>query len=303
MSKKPRYDTADVSRVHRSSNPIFLPVTTPTKAVVQYYAAKTHILNLDSAASAVVSQRAHDWLQARGCLPWGSSASRDDSDAILHSMFLNGDLQAAQVLAWRELYDPAHDRRQDAMGLYWQAALQGSTCALQSYYVFGKGLSDAKREVETIHGGRKAVRYTHQIPENTATKRNDILDAYAWDLVYEMRAGVISEVMYSRMLENDYHYRFKFTAADYARACALADKRYNDLLAARETDGYGPFDNSPPPVMADSATNPARIGKYCKSWPGGRSRCQRAQFHYVDQQGNAHAVLGWECWADNTVAP
>lgn len=303
ISKRSANRVTDAGRSDLGGKLVILRTTTPETDAVHRRADKPRILNLDSAASAVVSQKVNDWLEARGCESWGSSTSHDVANTILRTMFLNGDLQAAQILAWRELYDPAHDRRQDAESLYREAALQGSTCALQAYYLYGKRLSGAHRTVETLPDGKKVVRYTRDIPANDATKRRDIIDAYAWDLVNEMRTGVVGGVMYSKMLEIRYHYNFNFATADYARACALADRRYEDLLAAREADGYGPFDNSPPPVMPDSATNPAQVGEHCRNWPGGRANCQRAEFHYTDQQGNAHAVTGWACRADTVTAP
>lgn len=242
----------------------------------------------------MLERKLNDWMSVRGCNPIKGAEDIGLPLDILKQKALNHDLTAATDLGMHLIFDPVRDGRDEAKQVLWNASIQGSSCALIWYYYLWQKYSTAKRVVTRDQRSDKAiVQYEVHVPPTDADKRRAILDAYAWDLVSEMRTGTV-HTEYSTDLERRFRFQFQPTAAEYAYACKRAADLYDQLQSAREAAGYGPFDNSPPPVLFESPKN-GGVGKHCAHWPVPKPQCQKAKFHAIERSGVIQAVEAWVC--------
>lgn len=261
------------------------------------------VLQINATDTAVLQKRMDNWLQARGCNPWTFASGWHQTESTLRLRVINDSLTAADILGIKLIYDPKRDGRPEAKKILWQAAMQGSTCALAGYYLYWQHFSRETRKVVQVPGsGRLTVRYTPKVPVSIDAKRRQILDAYAWDLVSQMRTGIVPPLIsfaYTQQIELDDHYTFSPKPSEYAYTCQRATALYDNLLAQREAAGYGLFDNSPPPMSNPVIGNPMETGLHCKHWPVPKPRCEPAEFHAVERTGEIHPFKGWVCAASD----
>ena len=85
--------------------------------------------------TAILQRKWNDWMRARGCNPVESAEGIDTPMSNLRQQALNDNLTAAASLGFRLVFDPDKDGRSEPKQVLWQAAIQGSTCALMSYYI------------------------------------------------------------------------------------------------------------------------------------------------------------------------
>lgn len=181
--------------------------------------AESKVLQINVTDTAILERKLNDWMSARGCNPVVGAQDIGEPISTLRQQALNNNPTAASILGMHLIYDPEKDRRAEAKQVLWQAAIQGSTCALMNYYLFWQRFSLANRSIKHGLSNKPYVHYTLKIPATDAAKRQAILNAYAWDLVWEMRTGVSDIPEYSSTLESQYHYGFRWTADDRAQAC------------------------------------------------------------------------------------
>lgn len=263
--------------------------------------SKPPLLQINVTDTAILERKWNDWMSARGCNPVEAAQDVGEPISTLRQQALNNNLTAASELGMHLIFDPEMDGRAEAKQVLWQAAIQGSTCALMNYYLIWQRFSLAKRSINHGLNNKPYVHYSLNIPATDAAKRRAILNAYAWDLVWEMRTGVSDIPEYSSTLESQYHYGFRWTSDDHAQACEKATDLYNQLQSAREAAGYGSFDNSPPPVILGGAI--PEVGSGCTNWPVPKPQCQKAELHAIDRSGVIHAFEAWVCSANQTNSP
>lgn len=256
--------------------------------------SKSALLQVNVTDTSILERKSNDWMDARGCGPIKGAEDVGLTLGTLKQKALNNDLSAATELGMHLIFDPAQDGRDEAKQVLWKASIQGSTCALIWYYYLWQKYSTAQRVVQFDKRDNKPfVQYKVHVPPTDAGKRHAILDAYAWDLVAEMRTGT-AHSEYSTDLERRFGYQFQPTAAEYGYACDRATDLYNQLQSSRDAAGYGPFDNSPPPVLFESPKTDG-VGRHCTHWPVPKPQCQKAEFHTIERSGVIEAVQAWIC--------
>lgn len=274
--------------------------STRTFANMPHYPSdsKSQLLQISVADTAILQRKWRDWLNAHGCNLIENADGWHEPISELRQQTLNDDLTAESLLGMRLVFDPKQDHRAEAKQVLWQATLQGSTCALMDYYFFWQKFSLAQRTIKHALNNKLYVHYTVNIPVTDSEKRQAILIAYAWDLVLQMRTGDNGGApLYSVDLERRYHYGFQFTPVKIAQACEKAADLYDQLQSAREAAGYGPFDNSPPPILFGPSDDPD-IGSHCTNWPVPKPHCQQAELHAIERNGEINAFKAWVCAAD-----
>lgn len=263
---------------------------------VTHSAASLHqkLLQVSVVDTSMLEQKSAGWWSARGCDASGTLQNLGMPIDMLHNKILNNDLTAVNQLASDLIFDPKADGRERAKPILWQAILKGSVCAIANYYFV---MVDWRRTVTKNARGKLEVNYTPVVPPTDAGKRRGILDAYAWDLVYQMRTGIATTPATAYSVESAYHFNFRPTTAEFAQACKKATSLYNRLQAAREAAGYGPFDNSPPPIMPGTVA--PLFGRdsqpRCANAPVPPPQCQAAELHEVLRSGVVYATKAWIC--------
>lgn len=258
------------------------------------------VLQVGVRQSAKLQRLNVDWMNTHGCNNAEYFIDSRQSESTLRSWTLNNDLTTANRLAWMLLFmDTSHDGRPEAKKVLWQAILQGSVCAITTYDIFWRRAATGKREI-THSQGKSYVHYLLAIPQTDAAKRQALMNDYAWDLVYEMRAGVppLGPGSFGTY-ESWYHFKFQPTAAEYAYACQRANDLYESLQSDREAQDLGPFDNTPQPLTLRFGTmgKPA-VGIHCSHWPVPRQAWQAAEFHLVQHDGTITSFPLWVVKSD-----
>lgn len=260
--------------------------------------SKPRLLQISVTDTAVLERKWNDWMSARGCNPVENAEGIHEPMNILRQQALNDNLTAMTSLGFRLVYDPSNDGRNEAKQILWQAAIEGSTCALMDYYMWWQRYHDARRIIKRGLNNKPYVHYILRVPPTGAAKQQAIINAYAWDLVWQMRTGIADPPFYSADLERQYGYGLKWTPMERAQACEQAVDLYNQLQSARAAAGYGPFDNSPPPVILGGAK--PGVGSGCTSWPVPKPQCQQAELHAIDRSGVIHPFHAWVCEPANS---
>lgn len=262
-------------------------------------ALQQKLLQVSVVDTSILEQKSADWWSARGCDASGTLQNLGMPTDVLHDKILNNDLTAVNQLADDLIFDPKADGRARAKPILWQAILKGSVCAIANYYFV---IADWHRAVTKDVHGRLGVNYTPLVPATPAGKRRGILDAYVWDLVYQMRTGIATTPAIAYSVESAYHFNFRPTPAEFAQACSEAASLYNGLQAAREAAGYGPFDNSPPPIMPGNVA--PLFGREsqprCANLPVPTPQCQPAELHAIGRSGVVHPFKAWVCTSVNS---
>lgn len=269
-------------------------------------------------------------MNARGCnqreLPLGPLTSEDQ----LRAKVRGGDLTAMDSLALKLIWDGDRDGREEAKMLLHKAILRGSTCALATHNLYLLVAEQGTRTVQRDIHGKKWAEYSLAIPKTEKQKEHNIMKAYAWDLVFEMRTGLPTTLgNASTEFASRYHdMGFQPTAADYQYACRRANQLYRTLQDEREAEGLGPFDDTPPPMrlpvvataeaIIEAITNavtksyPAakshihsgvsqitrnessvETGSHCADWPVPKPRWILAELHHVQPDGEIQSNLVW----------
>jgi len=292
------------------------------------HGTKLQPVQIGVAESSDIKRRYINWLNTRGCDPKEFSLTLFTPENQLRAKVRSGDLTAVNPLALKLIWDGNRDSRVEAKQLLHEAILRGSTCALGTHNYY---LLEAEQGIRTVYGdahGKKWVKYSLAIPKTEQQKVRNIMNAYAWDLVYEMRTGLpttLGEASTEFTLR--YHdVAFQPTAADYQNACARANRIYQTLQNEREAQGLGSFDDTPPPmnpplVALVEAINKmmtknqhktsdterfvggvshitrdessVETGSHCTHWPVPKTRWTLAKLHELQSDGKIQSNLVW----------
>lgn len=291
---------------------------------------KVHAIQIGVTESAALGQQWTKWLNDRGCNQQELAGGAFAPEEQLRAKVRAGDLTAMGSLALQLIWDGDHDGRTEAKTLLHKAILLGSTCALATHDLYLLKAEQGIRTVERDIHGRKWAKYTLPIPKTKQEQERNIMNAYAWDLVYEMRTGLTRTLgNASTEFASRYHdMGFRPSAADYKYACQLANRIYQTLQDEREAEGLGPFDDTPPPfripivALAEALikyftdaivkANPAakshiqsgvsqitrnesfvETGSHCAHWPAPRTRWKLAELHHMQHDGKITSNFVW----------
>jgi len=336
-----RFSVQDASTYSIASSDPALPST-----AVKAYAArsghgtKLHPIQIGIAESSAIRRQNTNWLNARGCdqkeLPLGFSTPENQ----LRAKVRRGDLTAMSDLALKLIWDGSHDGRVEAKKFLHEAILRGSTCALATHNLYLLEAEQGKRIVNSDIHGKKWAKYSLPIPTGQQQKEHNIMKAYAWDLVYEMRTGLPTGLgNASTEFAMRYHdMGFQPSAADYQYACERANRLYRTLQDEREAQGLGPFDDTPPPMrppMVEFAEafiaaftkamakaqhggvkpqiqsgvsritrdeSPVETGSHCSHWPVPKPRWTLAELHELRSDSKVRSNIVWILVTQNSQA-
>lgn len=301
-----------------------------TSATQAPNAGKLQPIQIGVAESTAITHAWLIWLNSPGCnqreLPFGFYTP----ESQLRTKVRAGDLTAMGSLALKLIWDGDHDGRAEAKQLLHEAILRGSTCALATHNLYLLRAEQGTRTVQRDPHGKNWAKYTLPIPKTQQEKEHNIMKAYAWDLVYEMRTGLPNPLgKASTNFAARYHdMGFHPTASDYQYACTRANRLYQTLQLEREAKGLGPFDDTPPPmhlpviaeveVLIESIRkaiikrNPAykslgesgisqinrdeslvETGSHCAHWPVPKPRWTLAELQSLQSDGKIKPNLVW----------
>ncbi|MGH8279655.1 MAG: hypothetical protein ACRETQ_08860 [Gammaproteobacteria bacterium] len=300
--RAPRLTAVSVDSAAIRSQGSMQPVKSLAPATVSSPALHPKLLQVSVADTSILERKTADWWSTRGCD--SSETLRNIGTPIntLRSKVLNNDLTAVNALAAQLISDVKADGRPAAKPILWQAMLQGSVCAIANYYFT---LVNWRRTVRKGAHGKLEVHYALVIPATTAGKRASIMQAYAWDLLYQMRTGgITSTPITAYSVEWAYHFDIRPTPAEYVQACEKATALYDQLQAARDAAGYGPFDNSPPPIQPEvkvSAFGPDQPPA-CAHWPVPVPRCEPAKLHEIVRSGVIYPQSATVCLSSDSTS-
>lgn len=292
-------------------------------------ASGTRIPEIDALQSAALAHRYDLWLAAHGCFPSAQGGQVSTPEERLRVDWLNGNLMSASTLGVKLLWDGSRDRRAEAKKVLWEAMVQGSTCAMTIYGIYGYQATHWTRHVVTLNG-RRVADYRRTIPITENAQSNAIVQGFAWDMVIAMRTGV-SSALIGGQWQRVYPKYGKLTKTDWSSACQQANELYQTLQSDREAQGLGSFDNAPAPMeldmfdsdpsrvldnpkfiqdqqsdpsaaeamyaqaVADSAQDqsPLDYSSRCPAWPTPAVRWHLAIVHYIKHDGIVEPSLVW----------